>query len=168
MKSNLFNITMRSGLVLGVLFSLNFIISTFNNPILGLLSYLITALIVYLTYQYTVGFRDKENGGVITFGQGFLFVFLLFMFASIISAGVKYIFLQFINPDYLQNLLGLTMQTMESIMDSVPDDMYDALESFLTPINFVMASSWMNFLMSLVVGVIIGLVVKRNHLQAKH
>ncbi len=165
MKPNFLNITMRNGLVLGVLFSLNFIISTFNNPVLGLFSYLIVGLIVYLTYQYTARFRDRENGGLITFGQGFFFVFLLFMFASIISAGFKYVFLQFISPNYLKELLGVTMQTMETVMETVPDDMYDSLESFLTPINFVMATSWANIFISLIVGVIIGLVVKRSSFQ---
>ncbi len=163
MKSNLFNTTMRNGLVLGVLFSLNFIVSTFNNSLVALFSYLITALIVYLTYQYTVRFRDKESGGVMTFGQGFVFVFLLFLYASIISAATKYIFLKYINPSYLENMLALSMQTLEAIMPSVPEEMYDTSEAFLTPINFTMAITWLNFLMSLLVGLVVGLIAKRDN-----
>ncbi len=60
------------------------------------------------------------------------------------------------------------MQKMESLMNPVPDDMYETLETFLTPINYVMATSWVNIFMSLIVGVITGLFVKRNQLPKQY
>ncbi len=166
-KPNILNSTMRNGLILGIFFSLNFIFSMLNKPYLGLLSNLILALIIYLTYRFTVRFRDKENAGVISFGRGFLYVFLLFFFASIISAGVKYIYLQFVDTELLSNILNMTMQTMEQVMPNVPDDMYDTAEKMLTPINYVLMTSWSNLLASLFLGIIIGLIVRKEEIFTK-
>ncbi len=163
-KTNILNSAMRNGLILGILFSLNFGLSVVQNPYLGLLSNLVVALIIYLTYRLTVRFRDKENSGILSFGKGFLYVFLLFFFASIISAGVKYVYLQFINTNHLSNILNMTMQVMEQVMPNVPEEMYDATEKMLTPINYVLMTSWSNLLASLFVGVVIGLIVKKEEI----
>ena len=49
MNSNLMNSTMRHGLILGIVFSVNFILSISGNMFFGLLSYVAVGLMIYLT-----------------------------------------------------------------------------------------------------------------------
>ncbi len=45
---------MRNGLILGLVFSVNFLFSISSNLLLGLLSYAVIAIIIYLSHRFTV------------------------------------------------------------------------------------------------------------------
>lgn len=153
---------MRYGLVLGLLFSLNFLLSVTGNPMLGMLTYLITGLILYLTYRYSVHYREKECGGTISFGHTFGFVLLLYLFASIISAFVKYFYLKFISGSFLETLYNQYIGMMEQILPSIPDEMYEGMEIITSAQGYTMLTTWSNILISIFVGIIIAAIVRRN------
>lgn len=162
MMSNIINSTMRYGLVLGLLFSLNFLLSVTGNPLLGMLTYLLAGIILYLTYRYSVQYREKECGGAISFGHGFGFVLLLYLFASIISAFVKYFYLKFFANNFLDELYNQSISVIEQILPSVPEEMYEGMEVITSAQGYTMLTTWSNILISILVGIIIAAIVRKN------
>lgn len=156
------NTAMRNGLILGVLFSINFLITTTENSALGLITYLIVGLIVYLTYRYTVHYRDTELGGAISFGRAYLFVIVQFFFASIISAFVKYFYLRYSKTSFLEDMFNQSMEVMEKILPTVSGEMYDAMEVITDPQSYTLMTAWTNILLALILGLIIAAIVKRK------
>jgi ABC-type Fe3+ transport system permease subunit len=155
------NVAMKNGLTLGVIFSLNFIFSTSGNILLVLLSYIITGLIIYQTYRYTIHFRDHENGGSIRFAYAFTFVLFLFIFATIISSFVKYFYLKYFKTTYLDEMYNQNLLILEKVFPAVTDDMYQAMEFMTSARGFTMMSAWSNVIMGVILGLIIALIVKR-------
>ncbi len=153
---------MRNGLILGVLFSANFLLSVSGITVLALLTYVILGLIIYFTYRYTVNYRDNELGGTIRFSRAFLFVVMLYTFATIISSFVKYFFLRFSNTDFLNNMYNQNIQTLEQFLPSITDEMYEAMEMLTTPQGYTMMAAWTNIIMAVIVGLIIAAIVKRD------
>lgn len=163
MKSKMMNVAMKNGLILGILFSINFFLSVLGtNILLGLLSYVLLALIIYLTYRYSVKFRDIDNDGTIKLGQSVLFVFLMFFFASLISALAKYVFLKYINPDFLLDITNQTLTVMEQIFPSVPEDAYNIVDDLTSPINYTIINMIQNLFYGYILGLIIGLMIKKD------
>ena len=67
--SNIFKITMHKGLIVGLIFTANFLMSASQNVILMLLTYPVIIGILYLTYRFTKTFRDEEHAGFISFSR---------------------------------------------------------------------------------------------------
>lgn len=160
---------MMNGLVLGILFSLNFWCSTSKQIVPLLLSYAIIVVIIVLIYRMAVRFRDVENGGYISYWNVFNFTVLTFFFAAIISTLFKIIYTTYINPDYLQMVLQESIKQMEqnrSLFEKlgVPmnDDYYEELEKQMKPVRFSLQTIWLNVFSGLVVGFIMGGIVKKQ------
>ena len=139
MQGNIFTSAMRGGLALGVLFSVNFLLSVPQNTITGLLTYAVMAVIVAATYRLAARFRDQECGGYIGYGKAFAFILASFFYAALISSLVKFIYFQFINPDYLGNLYNQSMLTLEKMGLSAADGVEESLEALQTAITAAQA-----------------------------
>lgn len=163
MQSNMTSSAMRSGLILGVLFSANFFISVSGIPALGLLSYLLVGLIVFYTYRFTVHFRDTELEGAISFARAFLYVLLMCLFASVISSFAKYFYLKFSKSTFLEDMYNQNITTLEQIMPAaVTDEMYDAVEMLTNPQGYTMMTAWTNMILALIIALIIAGIVKKD------
>ena len=76
---------------------------------------------------------------------------------------MKYVYFQFINPDYLDEVLNNTMAVMEQFQWPLQEDiMYDQMKSMLTPINFTLQYIWINMLLGFLVGVVMAAFVKKD------
>ncbi len=163
MQQNFYKHAMTYGLFLGLTFSVNFLLSVANSLWCGLLTYFVMAAIVYLTYRFACHYRDTEQGGVVSYGRSLWYIVVLYIFAAIISSVVKYVYLQFINPGYLDDVLNNAMLVLEQIQLPLQEDaMYDQLEHVLTPINFIMQYIWINTLLGLLVGLVMAAFVKKD------
>lgn len=162
MKTNPFKHAMTWGLVLGVAFSFNFILSSSSSTWLGLLSYLVIAGILYLTYRFTCHYRNTECDGAITYGQGLSYIILLYFFASIISSIFKYVYFQFINPEYLTNIYDQTMLVMEQLKMPITDELASDMESVLKPATFSLQYIWINTMLGVFVGLVMAVVTKKE------
>jgi len=130
------------GLFMGILFAANFFISLPQGIIFRLLSFLIIILIIYAMYRFSVRYRDNECGGYISYGKAFSFILLTFFFASIISSIFKFFYFQFINPDYLTNLLQESLKIIDSMQLPVNEEFYDQMEKMMKPITYSLQSIW--------------------------
>jgi len=166
MQSNVYHAAMKYGLLMGVLFSVNFLFSISTTPFVALLSYLLIAFILVLTYRFAVAYRDKDNGGTCTFGQAFFFIFLLYLFAAIISSVVKYVYFKFIDVNYLSELLNKSSAIMQQIQEQfkleVPDDYYDSMEKMMNPAMYTLQFIWVNAILGGLVGLIMAPFVKKS------
>jgi hypothetical protein len=162
MQPNIIKSAMFNGLIMGVLFTFNFMISLPKNTILSLLSYLIVAGIIFLMYKMSVQFRDKECEGYITYGKAFMFVIYTFFFAALISSLVKYFYFRFINPSYLDELLQESLKAMEMMKFKVDDEAYKQISDMMKPANMALQFIWVNMFLGMIVGLVMAAFVKKE------
>ncbi len=162
MKQNIVKSAMHGGLILGGLFSLNFILSVTKITALALLTYAIAAYIVVLMYKLSVRFRDNECEGSISYGKALLYILLTFFYAALISTVVKFVYFQFINTAFLENMFQETMKTMQMMKFPMNDASVSQVQSMFKPASFSMVYVITNLIMGLVVGVIMAAFVKKD------
>ncbi len=162
MYVNVMKSAMKSGVILGVLFSLNFLLSIPSNTFIKLLTYILLVLIILMTYRLSIQFRDNECGGYISYGRSFTFILLSFFYAALISSLVKFIYFKFINPDYLSNLYNEAMLIFEKMGGPVDLGAEETLSALLKPAAFSLQYIWINTLAGVFVGLIMSAFVKKE------
>ncbi len=173
MQNNIFKTTMNNGLVLGVLFFVNFLLSTASNAWIGLITYLITIVIVIFTYKKSIRYRDVDCKGHIKYGTVFSFVVLSFLFASLVTAILKIIYLKYINTDFLPNLyeqmlaqIDANQALFEGLLDRfnapLDDDFYEKIEKMMNPVSYAIQTIWVNILYGGLLGAILGFIVMKK------
>jgi hypothetical protein len=153
---------MSNGLILGILFSINFLLSISKTVPLVLISYALISIILVVTYRMTIRFRDKECSGEITFGKAFSFIILTYFFAALISSVVKYVYFQFINPNYLLELLNESMKAVEMLKLPIENAPYEQMEKMMKPATFSLQYIWMNVLCGTFIGLIMAPFIKKD------
>jgi len=159
MEANVFKSAMRSGLILGVLFSVNFLLS---NIVASFLTWIMAVIIVIATLRLSNEYRDKELEGFIGYGKSLGFILLSFFYASLISAFVKIIYLQFINPDFLVNLYHETMLLMEQIGFPITNEFEASMKNVLKPVPYSLFTILGNMFYGLILGLIMAAFVKKE------
>jgi hypothetical protein len=169
MQENIFRSTMLNGLIMGILFSVNFVFTSSKSLPLLLLSYVIIALIIVFMYRMLKRYRDTECGGYINYWRSFNYVVLTFLFAGIISTVFKIIYTKYINPDLLPALLEESMKQIENnrgIFESLnlplDEQYYEELERQMRPVNYSIQTIWVNILFGAVLGFILSGFVKKQ------
>jgi len=153
---------MLNGLIMGGLFSINFLFSISKITFLGILSYVLITIILMGIYKMVIRFRDEDCKGVITFWKSFSFILLTFFFAAIISSVVKYIYFQYINPAYLAEMFEESMKLMEKLNFPMNEDSVTQMESILKPASFTLQYIWINVFMGSLVGLVMSAFVKKE------
>lgn len=162
-QPTLFKSAMRYGIPMGVIFSINFILTTFKSPIVNLLTYFVMFVCIYLTYRITCKYRDEYNNRELSYGKGWTFITLLYFFAGIISSVVKYIYFQFINPEYLSELFNQTLLILEEFPVNKQElDISENIESLLSPVNYSLQYLWINTMLGALLGLIMAVFTKKE------
>lgn len=163
MQSNDIKPAMQYGLITGVLFSLNFLLSVAGNPYAGALSNVISILIPIVVYQLTVRFRTTECDGILSYYGAFRFILRLFIYGSLISAMTKYIYLKFINPECSDMLYEHSMQLFTQIMKTpVGKEEQEALKEMYSPVNYTLVLSIGDYIAGVIVALIMAFFIKRD------
>jgi len=162
MQVNIMKSAMKSGLILGVLFSINFLLSIPSNAFTGILTYVVIAAILVVTHRLSVQLRDNECGGYITYGRVFSFILLSFFYGAIISSLVKFIYFQFVNPEYLANIYNESMLMMEKIGFPIDSMVEESVRTLLKPATFSLQYIWVNTLLGVFVGLIMAAFIKKQ------
>jgi hypothetical protein len=58
---------------------------------------------------------------------------------------------------YNQNI-----QTLEQILPTITEEMYDAMEILTSPQGYTIMAAWTNIIMAVIIGIIIAAIVKRK------
>lgn len=168
MHTDIYKTTMRNGLYMGVLFSVNFLLSSSRNLVLILLSYLVIAMIIGTTYRLAIQFRDRDSGGFISFGKVLSFVLLTFFFGGIISALFKILYTSFINTEFLPQLYEEGLRQLENnraLLErfiTMDEAYYDQVERQFRPANYAFQAIWANLLSGLILGLLLGGIIRKK------
>ena len=87
----------------------------------------------------------------------------LFMYGSMISALVRYLFYMYIKPEFLEKQLNETIQALQgtSMAEVITGEVYQQTIELMTPLNMALQSIWMNLILGLLLGLVMAGVVKK-------
>jgi hypothetical protein len=155
------------GLITGaalIVFSLiMFLLDLYLNRAVNWIGYIfLIAGMVWGTIEY----RKKYTNGFLTYGKAFTSCFWIGVFAGILSSVYLYIFVQFIHPGFINELLD---QTRAGIMTSSPDLSDEQIEQtvemsakFMTPVMMTIWGLVMNAIIAAVAGLILAVFLKKE------
>lgn len=152
---------MNYGVVMGLLFSFNFLVTTVKS--LAFLQYLFVVVIVYCAYRFVVHCRENVMDGTISYGSALWYNMQLFMYGAMISAMVRYVFYAYIRPNFLQNQLDETIQVLQDtpMANMISGEVYQQTVEMMTPLNMALQSIWVNLILGLLLGLVMAGVVKK-------
>lgn len=102
-------------------------------------NFLIIGAIAYSVKMY----RDNFNNGFISYSQSLKIGTSVVFFASVILAFYTYIFVTFINPEYLENIIKIAEQ---EILNSDPEISDEDLDLALSMTQKMLQPQWMSTL----------------------
>jgi len=150
--------TMNLGLILGgiliVLHLLGWLINKDGIPMQGLLNY---TAIAFCIYRGTKNFRDDELKGSISYGQAVIYGSLTGFFSSVVYALYFYVFVTFMDPEFIDKALLLTEESMYLLGRT--EEEIDLLMSFqeathspvLWSISAILSFTFSGFVVSLII-----------------
>jgi hypothetical protein len=163
MQESIFRSAVKSGLILGALFSLRFLLHGFGtNWITGISRWVLVAFIVVAIWKLLEQFRDNENEGFISYGKSLGFTMLSFLYASIISAVVKIVYFVFISKEFLEILSDAMFQTLEQGGAQVTTEIEQAVAFIFSPVFWSFLVILGNMFLGLIVGLIISAIVQKE------
>jgi len=115
--------------------------------------------LVYAIIQY----RDLFNEGFITYSASLKLGTTVAFFSSVIMAFYTFIYITYLNPDFLANILNITEQAMFEADPEISDDQLDLALSmttkFMQPhwmmIMSVLGGTFMGFIFSLIISIFV-------------
>lgn len=137
------------GLALILLSVIGYILNVQQSSILGILNYLILAVIVFMGSKTL---RDKYSGGYMKYGRAFGSSFLIGLFGGIVLSLYTYIFMKYIDPSFLEQIKILTEQKL--IEQGLPGSQIDMSLRMISPgiitIGTVFSFAFWSVLLSLI------------------
>lgn len=162
MKPDVLKHAMYFGLILGLIFCLNFFLSTFDNGFLTALQWVVTLTIPYLVYRLMVDCRDRVSGGAISYGAALWYGIQLFFYASLISGIFKFIYFKFLNPDYLPNMLNESLRILDELNMLSGSQVEEQVRQLLTPLYVSIQYIWMDVILGVLVSLITAAFAKKD------
>lgn len=109
-------------------------------------------------------YRNSYNDGLISYGQSFSVGFLIGLYAAILSAVFSFIYLSYINPESINEILEIARE--ELYAQDLPDEQLEQgmkfTEKITTPIILSGISLIWNTICSVVFALIISIFVKKE------
>lgn len=162
MKPEALKHAMYFGLMLGLVFALNFFLSTLNNGWFAALQWVITLTIPYLVYRLTVDCRNRVSGGAISYGAALWYGIQLFFYAALISAVFKFIYIKFLNLDYLPYLVNESLVLLDKFNLLSGDFDEEQVRQLYTPLYVTMQSIWSNVFVGVFVSLVTAAFAKKD------
>jgi hypothetical protein len=155
MQQNMNKSAMQKGLIIGAMVSLKFILGIFGSTALSAIGFLISILVIVVLYLFAKKYRDEENEGFITYGQGFSFIFRTYLYGGIIGSLVIFIYAGLIEPEYLSGMTNEVLKMYDAMNFPVDEDMISMVETIYKPAPF----AFLNIFSSAIVGAFWGLIL---------
>ena len=138
-------------------------------PPLMLLFLGLSLFVPIVAYVMARSYRNRYCAGVIGFGQAWIFLFLTFLYASLLTAMGYFIYFRFIDGGFILNSLE---EMVEEFLSSLPQlqreqmgaqmrELINAQRS-LTPITIALQQMSQNLMLGAIMALLIAPFVKRN------
>lgn len=124
-----------------------------TQEIIGYASMVVSLGFVYLGIKH---FRDKENDGVVRFGQALLIGVLISLFASLAFGILDFIYIKFINPDFTSEYYSRTLSDLEA---SLPLAEFEEKRAELESQKDLFMNPWFSFLLMSMTVFVIGFII---------
>ena len=119
----------RQGLWAGVWFSAIFLLQTmFNTSLFALLCANLMALAVPIILYSLLRNRYRAGGCEASFSEVWMHGIMIFICGSVIMALVSYVFLRFVDPDFLYRETGKLVEMYRSLDNATTSQIADTLE----------------------------------------
>lgn len=169
-KINLQWYAMHFGTYMGVFWIAKFILlpTGLNNSILLFVFLLLTIAVPFVGYRYARSFRDNVCGGTISFIQSWIFLFFMYLFASLLTAVVHYIYFRFFDNGLFIDTYAANMEelkTIPALSETVNLSSYEAaikIVRALSPIELTMQLFTNNMFWSSIIALITSLFVTKK------
>jgi len=155
------------GLITGaamIVFSLvMFLTDLYMNKAVNWIGYVF--LIAGMIYG-TLEFRKKQPGGFLTYGRAFSSCFWIGLFAGILATIYFYLFIQYIHPGFINELLEQTRANMLEARPNMSDEQVEqAVEmssKFMKPVTMTIWGLVTYAAMSAVISLILAIFLKKE------
>lgn len=145
------------GLTLVVFSLLMFLLDVDRESWINYISYVIMAAGLYMAI---VNYRDKLSGGFIEYGKAFSAGFYTGLIASLITTIFTYIYVQYIDPGLIEEIL---VKAEESMLESNPEMSDEQLSQALSMTKSLVASPMMmaiwSFLFNVIAATLLSLII---------
>lgn len=169
-------------LYLGLLLVVGFVLNSGNSAVGSMVGWLVQIVVlvfpflavrkVFAPLPPTLSPEAQENEPVTetedaptamesnTWGNRWRYVTILFFFASLIDGLVRFVYLQWLNPEYLDGLFNLTMKTMEQLNYDLPEAVINEAQALMTPINYAFQTIMADCMQGVFWGLIVAFFTK--------
>ena len=167
-KNSLFNSALKSGLIIGtvsiVIFIIMYVADIKPVGIMMPVIIMLVALAVSITILVILFQKYRtEIGGYISFRDAFLYCFITLIISSLVSTLFTFVFIKLIEPDYYKNIMEAQKTWMENYLSGKvsEDQMAKSIEKIDEQAATMgsVASTLKNFLYGSIVNGIIALIV---------
>lgn len=134
------------------------------QEVIGYVSMIISLGFVYFGIRH---FRDKENGGQISFKKALTLGVLISLITALAFGVLDIIYVEFLNPDFMNDYYA---NSIESLRETLPDEEFqikrDELESqkamFMNPILSFLVMAMTVFVIGFIISLISSLILQRK------
>ncbi len=159
---NPFRHAMKAGLALGVAILLLFVCMTIPQGWTSFVIPLLMAVVLVMVYRMAKHYRETECGGSITYGQAFSYILILFFFASLVAAVLRYGYLEYINTTYLTDSFNQAMLIYEQLQIELPTEVVDEMRRIMVPTRFTMQFIMVDCMVGMFVALIYAFFVRKK------
>jgi hypothetical protein len=174
-KNSLFSSAIKSGLIIGavsiVVFILMYVADYKPVGIMMPIVLMLVGLAINITILVVLFKKYRtEAGGFISFRDSFLYCFIALVVSSILSTLLTLLFIQFIEPDYYNNIMEAQKTYMENYLSgkvseeqlSEALDKIDEQAAKMTPVSSAGNSLLGGVIFGGIVALIVGAIMKKN------
>ncbi|MEJ8817470.1 DUF4199 domain-containing protein [Lacibacter sp. H407] len=173
MKKNVLVFGLISGLVVSTLMAIS-MVTMYNNPdaghgggsmIIGYLSMLVAFSLIFVAVK---NYRDKQNGGVISFGKAFKMGLLIALIGSTMYVIMWALLYNFYMPDFMDRYCAQMIENAKPTsspakIQELTEQMNTQKEMYKNPLFFVLFTYFEIFPVGLIVSLITALILKKKN-----
>lgn len=173
MKKNVLVFGLISGLVVSTLMAIS-MVTMYNNPdaghgggsmIIGYLSMLVAFSLIFVAVK---NYRDKQNGGVISFGKAFKIGLLIALIGSTMYVIMWALLYNFYMPDFMDRYCAQMIENAKATsspakIQELTEQMNTQKEMYKNPLFFVLFTYFEIFPVGLIVSLITALILKKKN-----
>ncbi|HNW75706.1 MAG TPA: DUF4199 domain-containing protein [Bacteroidales bacterium] len=140
-----------------------FLAGVYTNKILGYISYLfLIGGMVWGTLEY----RKKYLNGFMPYSKAFVSCFMIGLFGGLLVAVYMFVFVKYIHPGYIQEMMDISRQTMYSTNPNMSEEQIEqAVEmssKFMSPAMIAVSAFIGYAIASVVIALIAAIFVKKE------
>ena len=160
LSKNALNLGAAVGLLMGGLQLLAYI---FNFSESNVLSWTLTIILIVAISYFVRRYRD-ETGGFIDYSQSLGFGLLLTLGASLIFGFTHYLYIKFLEPEYIQKVLELTEMALyeAEYEEEMIETFMEMNQSVMGPGTFAFGMFFNYFIIGLLASLVISFFAKRS------